>query len=280
MMLVITPTDLPGNSHQTDDDSPTKVVRSDSYRLSWADVLKPGDGWFAGLMNVFPEVHRPDDVIGLAGLESQEHSILWLGPAEVIDLFAAAPDHGVPWDAFSREGLLADRWPNTDAWQAYLPPTTWNPGGQGIVTEHAFPDGAKVVVYELLGSPALLSAGVKEVSHAEPVPVVTYHCTRCHQAADQSDRYSSASPEDRRAASRRARKHMRPGNCRGAAATVWGDKMTAAVAEAVTGTSIGDPAGLYAARCQTAQIRTDGHSSTTCAEVREARKFSASHRSG
>jgi hypothetical protein len=274
-MQLMIPVDVPGNAHHTAADVPTRVLRSDFYRVSWVDVLEPGDGWYAGLSGDFPEVSRPGDGIGLAGLESQEHSVLWFGPAAVIDRFVADPDRVMPWEAFRGEGMMLDRWPDSVAWRFYLPPTTWNPGGQGIVTEHTFPDGAQVVVYELLGRPAVLSGGVHQVSSEDLVPVVTYHCTRCHSAGGRADRFSSASPDDRRAASRQARRHMRPGNCRGADDVEQGDRMCEVVAEVVTGRAVADRSGLFVARCQTAPILADGFSATTCAEVREARKFSA-----
>jgi hypothetical protein len=277
-MLTIHPTDLPGNVHQMPADNPVYVTGSRLYRMSWADVVERADPRFAALTEVFPGQYRPGGTFGVAGLESQEHSILWMGSADVITRFRDDPEHVVPWAEFGEQGVYADRWPNSAAWLDFIPPTTWNPGGQGIVAEHSF-GGAKVIVYELLGRPALLSEGTKN----EPeglVPVVTFHCTRCHMAGSHSDRFMSASPADRRMAGLRARKHMRPGQCRGAEATAWGDRMIAAAAHVVRGVpEPADPAGLYASGCQVRGIGPgDVLPDSTCAEVCAARTHTVGHR--
>src|SRR5260370_35361804 len=143
-----------------------------------------------------------------------------------------------------------------------------------------FGGGAKVIVSGLLGRPALLSEATKGEPQG-PVPVVTFHCTRCHQESTRSDRYMSASPEDRRIAGLHARHHMRPGQCRGAEATARGDKMIAPVEHAVRGVpEPRDPAGLYASRCQVLPLRPDDISDSSCAEVREARARTARHNQG
>ncbi|HMH91103.1 MAG TPA: hypothetical protein VK586_08470, partial [Streptosporangiaceae bacterium] len=112
-----------------------------------------------------------------------------------------------------------------------------------------------------------------------PVPVVTYHCTRCHSEASASDRIMSANPDDRRLAGHRARQHMRPGACRGAEVTARGDRMVAAVEEHVWGTAgRREQAGLYAAWCQDHELRPEDFSSaSSCAEVRAARTHTARH---
>ncbi|MBB2749220.1 UNVERIFIED_ORG: hypothetical protein FHR35_009133 [Microbispora rosea subsp. rosea] len=278
-MLVLPPTDLPGNTHHLSPTNPTFVTGAARYRLSWTGIVERSDPRFDALTEIFAGSHRPTDTFGVAGLESQEHSILWLGPADTVTRFEANPATGFPFTELNTHGCFGDRWPNTDAWLDFIPATTWNADGQGIVTEYAFDDGGQVVVYELLGRPALLSQG-----HAEGprglVPVVTFHCTRCHYEGDHHDRYMSAGPADRRAACRKARQHLRPGRCRGSEATSRADMMVAVVDQVVAGRpQPADTTGLYASRCQTSELRCDealAHS--TCAEIREARKHTARHR--
>jgi hypothetical protein len=274
-MLTINPTDLPGNVHEVSPDNPARVIRSRYYRMSWAGIVERGDPRSGELAEVFPEQYRPAATFGVAGMESQEHSVLWIGEPGVIARFRDDPRHAVPWAELGEQGSWADRWPDSDAWREFIPAATWCPGGQGIVTEYGF-GGAKVVVYELLGRPALLSAGAKGDPEG-PVPVATFHCTRCHAVDTCDHRYMSASPEDRRAACRAARRHMLPGRCEGAAATARGDQMVAAVSQVARGVPVPrDTAGLYAASCQARQVRPDdigAHS--TCAEVREARTHTA-----
>jgi hypothetical protein len=270
-MLTIYPTDLSGNVHEVAPDNSARVTRSKLYRMSWADIVDRDDSRFGALTEVFPEPYRPAGTFGVAGMESQEHSILWIGQPGVIARFRDDPEHVVPWAELHEQATWVDRWPNSRAWLEFIPATTWNPGGQGIVTELAF-DGAKVIVYELLGRPALLSAGPKG-DPAGPVPVVTFHCTRCHAEDTRDHRYMSASPDDRRAACQAARRHMLPGRCEGAEATARGDQMVAAVNRVFRGVPAPrDMSGLYAASCQTSEVRPDDvGAASTCAEVREAR---------
>lgn len=270
-MLHVTPQDLPGNVHEVSPGNPARVIRSRFYRLSWAGIIDAADLRHAGLAGVFPAECRPTGSFGAAGLESQEHSILWVGDPDVIAGFTADPIHQVPWDAIQQTGIRADRWPDTGGWPELIPAGTWNPGGQGIVTEFDF-HGAKVIVYELLGQPGLLSAH-SDHDPGGPVPVVTWHCTRCHMASDAGGRILSGGPEDRRTAGLRARKHMRPGNCRGDDGS--GDRMVAAVRSAVSGVTHPADAGLYASWCATAELDTGSRAGTTCAEVREARLHTA-----
>ncbi|WP_030964838.1 hypothetical protein [Streptomyces sp. NRRL S-378] len=43
-------------------------------------------------------------------------------------------------------GVLCGFWPQGDGWDAYLPSNTWDPGGEGSVTEFDHPNASKVVV--------------------------------------------------------------------------------------------------------------------------------------
>ncbi|TYB71292.1 hypothetical protein FXF51_02335 [Nonomuraea sp. PA05] len=276
-MLTLPPIDLPGNVHHVKEDNPVYVTGADSYRMSWAAVIERTDPRWDGLTAGFIEEYRPTSTFGVAGIESQEHSLMWLGAADVIARFVANPV-AVPWGELGEHGGYGDKWPNGDAWNAFIPHTTWNPGGQGVVTEYSFDDGnGSVVVYELLGRPALLSPGVREIGDG-PVPVVTFHCTRCHYDGDHSDRYMSARPDDRRTVCRKARQHMRPGRCRGEEANARGDQMIAAVREVVGRPVTGSTKGLHAAWCQKRDLDSDGVMvSSSCAEVQAARTHTAQH---
>jgi hypothetical protein len=111
--------------------------------------------------------------------------------------------------------------------------------------------------------------------------MVTYHCTRCHHEAGSWDRQMSGGPQDRRNICLSARQHMLPGGeCRGAEAVAWGDKMISTVQSVATGRpALTDPTGLFASDCQTASLGVEGvRARSTCAEVREARKHTVRHR--
>jgi hypothetical protein len=277
MMLQLAPIDLPGNVHHVSPDNPTYVTGAANYRMSWAAVIERSDPRWDVLTEGFIEEYRPADTFGVAGVESQEHSLLWLGPAEVIARFIADPV-AIPWVELAENGGYANRWPNGDAWNALIPHTTWNPDGQGIVAEYPFDDGnGSVVVYELLGRPALLSPGVTAIGD-EPVPVVTFHCTRCHYEGDSGDRHMSAAPDDRRTVCRKARQHTRPGRCRGEEANARGDEMVAAVQAFIGNPVTGSKEGLHAAWCQTKDLNPNEIMAfSSCAEVREARVHTDRH---
>ncbi|MCF6467438.1 hypothetical protein FAF44_03285 [Nonomuraea sp. MG754425] len=276
MMLTLPPIDLPGNTHQVSPNNSTYVTSAAQYRMSWAAVIERSHPRWDALTEGFIEEHRPTDTFGVAGLESQEHSAMWLGPADIIARFVANPV-AVPWSELTQHGGFADRWPNGNAWNELIPHTTWNPDGQGIVTEFQFDDGGSVVVYELLGRPALLSPGVDAIGEGL-VPVVTFHCTRCHYDGDHSDRHMSAAPDDRRTVCKKARQHTRSDRCRGEEANARGDQMIAAVQEVIGKPVSGSTKGLHAAWCQ--NKRLDPHDlmvSSSCAEVREARTHTDRH---
>ncbi|MEW1842655.1 hypothetical protein AB0392_32325 [Nonomuraea angiospora] len=276
-MLILPFTDLPDNFHHVSPTNSTRVTSSQRYRLSWTTIIERSDPRFDALTEVFMGEFRPIDTFGVAGTESQEHSVLWFGPADIIARFEANPAAGIPWDEFNQQGVRADRWPNDDAWQQVIPATTWNPDGQGIVAEYSFDDGGSVVVYEMLGRPALLSSGVSKSPNG-PTPLVTFHCTRCHEESGHHDRYMSARPDDRRIVCQQARRHMRPGRCGGAEANARNDRMVAVVQEAFGRPVTGSTEGLYAAQCATKDLDPNGILvSSSCAEVREARTHTARH---
>ncbi|SEU46735.1 hypothetical protein [Nonomuraea wenchangensis] len=277
-MLILPFADIPGNTHHVSEDNPAYVTHADQYRMSWATIIERSHPNWDALTEGFVEEYRPTDTFGVAGAESQEHSLIWLGPADVIARLQANPVD-VPWSEFNQHGIWADRWPNGDAWNALIPRTTWNPDGQGVVTEYPFEDGnGSVVVYEMLGRPALLSPGVSE-SPEGPTPLVTWHCTRCHEEGDSRDRFMSAAPSDRRTVCMKARKHMRPGQCRAEEANARGDRMVAVVQEVFGRPVTGNTAGLYAAQCATKDLDPNGIMMTSsCAEVSEARTHTDRHR--
>jgi hypothetical protein len=271
MVITVAPVDLPGNTHTTASDAPYRVNGADRYRLSWADIVEAADPVFPALAATFLPAHRPTCTFGVAGLESQEHSLLWFGRPEAIGPLRDDPGRGWSPAGLQASGTFCEYWPSDPAWLDYMPRGTWCPGGAGIVTELAFPDGAPghVIVYELTGRPALLSAGITTTPD-DPIPVITFHCTRCHHKGDSGERYMSALPSDRRVASIRARKHVR--HCEGFAATRRDDRMAAAVQQAITGSRPADATGMYAAHCQTAALHPAKHGyPSSCAEVREAR---------
>ena len=200
---------------------------------------------------------------------------MWIGQPGVIAGFRDDPQHAAPWAELGEQGVWVDRWPNSEAWLDFIPPVTWCPGGQGIVAEHDF-DGATVVVYEKLARPVYLSHSWR--GGEEPaglVPVVTFHCTRCHCEADPGERHMSASPEDRRTVGQVARQHMRPGRCQGDAAAARRDAMAATVARAAGRQA--RPAGQLADLCQHSVPDPGDMAASTCGEVRAAREHSARH---
>lgn len=278
-MLILPFTDIPDNTHHVKEPNSTYVTHADQYRMSWATIIERSHPNWDALTGCFTDDSQPTDTFGVAGLESQEHSVLWIGPADVIARFQADPV-AIPWSEFNQQGIWGDRWPNGDAWYELIPRTTWTPDSQGVVTEYPFEDGnGSVVVYEMLGRPALLSPGVSE-SPEGLTPLVTFHCRRCHEESGSHDRYMSASPQDRRTVCLKARQHMRPGQCRGAEANARNDRMVAVVREVISKRPVtGSTEGLYAAQCQIKDPNPNSiMASSSCAEVREARTHTDRHR--
>jgi hypothetical protein len=209
-MITIKPVDLPGNTHQLAENSTVKIISAARYRISWADILPPDSPVFIR--------QKPSEPIGVAGAESQEHSLLWSGPADIIAGYLGDPAQIPPWDQLNQAGSWTPGWPNIEQWLKLMPAVTWCPEGQGIVTTYTYPDGnGQVTVYETLGLPTIMSMASLNGNNgpAGPVPIVTYHCTRCHTENYQDRRIMSACPDDRQLACQEARKHMLPGKCKG-----------------------------------------------------------------
>jgi hypothetical protein len=277
-MLLLPFSDLPGNAHDLAPGSRTRVARSRSYRVSWLDVVSPGEPRYGDLAGAFPAGFLPAGEFGAAGLESQEHCVVWAGDAGVIAAAIADPAHRLPEAELAARGSWGSQWPG-GAWLDRIPATTWCPGGQGIVADYDFA-GARVVVYETPGRPALVPGGIG-CAPAGPQPVVTFHCTSCHLADERDHRYLSSGPGARQAACQAARRHMQPGQCEGPRGAARAGQMAAAVMRAARGTPApGDPAALYAAHCQTRQPSRDITATSSCAEVREARTHAARHAPG
>lgn len=211
MMMVLQFDDLPGNDHHMNPGLPWKAVRSSRYRASWATVIERRHPQFGDLVTVIPEAMRPAATFGAIGWESQEHSCLWTGDPAVARI-QDSPDVA-DWSEVLASGKLMDRWPLRGPWTELMPPTTWNPGGEGIVAE--YPLGkASAVVYELLATPA--KASRLGAAADGPQPVVTFLCTACHFQDTNNDRYPSEGPYAREKACQAARRHLdrceRPGN--------------------------------------------------------------------
>lgn len=209
--------DLPGNRHYTDTGNPAYVIASDRKRISWIGVIDEDDPRFHEFADAIPDRYRPVGTFAVAGAESQEDSVFWFGPVHVLtDVLSAPSSNSFPalFRAFAEHGIATQGWPEIQPWTGFIPARTWHPGGSGIVAAYPFPGGrAEVVVYEIPGKPVKLS-NYGTGDRPGPVPVVTWHCTRCHEEGDASARWQSGGPSDRREACRAARLHIRPGGCR------------------------------------------------------------------
>jgi hypothetical protein len=291
----ITPTDIPHNTHTISPGNPVVVTSAALYRLSWYGLVEDTAPDFADLVATFDQQYRPADTFGVAGLESQEHALMWFGPAEIIRRFAASMAAGPavpPFAEFNSTGVHAVGWPPDHAWSRAIPRGTWTPQGHGILAEYDFPDYGQIVVYEQPGTPTYGSVRATGTAHQWEladdseglVPTVTWHCTRCHlESAHDRRVYTSADPGDRGAACRDARRHLRSGRCPGQDGDGgrWGtrkwDEVTATIESVASGVAAPTTVeGLHASRCATSKV--DPHnvlSSSSCAEVRAARVATA-----
>jgi hypothetical protein len=258
-MLILEFADVPGNEHDMHPKLPWKAVRSHGYRPSWATVIDRRHPQFGALVAAIPSVMRPATTFGAIGLESQEHSFLWAGDPAVITRIQDSPGT-VDWSEVVASGKLMDRWPHQAPWVELMPVTTWNQGGEGIVTQ--YPVGqASVVVYELIATPA--KASRRANAGQEPQPVVTFHCAACHLQDTDNARYPSDGPYARERACQAARRHL--GECDQKPGLA--DRMEASVAA-----TSGVPAAGYAARCATRSLEpSSSRAWSSCAEVRAAR---------
>lgn len=195
------------NTHYTSETNPTYVTHSEWYRLAGVLLLTPDRPDFAELESVFlPEFRRPEGY-GMAFLESEEHTRMYLGSVEQIRAVAAGE---VALDV--TQGITGDKWPHENGWDKVTPSGTWNPDGKGVLTVHPHPNGVdEVIVYEFHG------AYLRE----DPTPKVTFHCTACHLDTRHSggDMHENTDPDMRRWAGRQARSHMRSAERHGVGGT-------------------------------------------------------------
>lgn len=258
-MKLLPLSDIPGNTHVTDPDSPSRVTSAASYRNTWTHIVAPGDPRRDGLLGSFKPEYVPFGDVGIIGLESQEHSLAWVGPAVIAE--QAAAGHPPGWSTLVTDGFFYGGWPNTGAWENLVPAVSWHPGGCGVLGAYPL-DGGEVVVYEI---PGRTEDGDKTI--------VTWHCTACHVAGDWKERYESREPRDRQIAARQARRHSLPGQCEAAAENPKNDAMVAVVAR-----TAGKPASemTYASWCAAREIPVNPYGEeSSCAEVRQARTRTA-----
>ncbi|MFF5475414.1 hypothetical protein [Streptomyces achromogenes] len=189
---------MAANTHYVSDTNPTHVTHAEWYRISLTGILTPQHENFEAMQSIFPPEHRRLEGYGLAFLESEEHSRLYVGSIEQITAYDSDPSTRLD---VSR-GQTYDHWPHTDGWSEFIPDTTWNPDGRGVVTSFEHPEGGDVLVYEFHGS----------WFPGRPTrKLVTFHCMHCHTDTfyDSGKVQENRGPQDRRWAARLARQHIR-----------------------------------------------------------------------
>ncbi|MGO4459906.1 hypothetical protein AB4039_21805 [Streptomyces sp. M-16] len=187
--------------HTVSETNPTYVTGADRYRIPFTGFLTPDNPKFAVMEEfVLPEHRRPEGY-GLAFLESEEHSLTYIGSVRQIEEYRASNGDGTAVLDPS-QGVMYAFWPRDEGWDDYLPHNTWNPGGEGIVTEFDHPLGGKVVVYEYLQNDPKADG---------PTPMIGLHCERCHPRPnlDYDKHRPNTRPHDRRWFARNARAHVR-----------------------------------------------------------------------
>ncbi|MFD9047784.1 hypothetical protein [Streptomyces zaomyceticus] len=184
-------------AHTVSDTNPTYVTGADQYRISVTGLLTPDNPQFTQMEELLNLEHRRPDGYGIAFLESEEHSRTYYGSIQQIEEHRAG---GSPALDLSKGALYAF-WPNGSGWEDFIPATTWNAGGQGIVTEFDHPLGGRVTVYEY----------VLEGRDTDNTPMVGFHCDRCHPDPniDHETSMPNRGPQDRRWSARNAREHIR-----------------------------------------------------------------------
>ncbi|GAA1111832.1 hypothetical protein [Streptomyces javensis] len=185
------------NTHYVSETNPTHVTHAEWYRISLTRVLTPQHENFDGMQSIFPPEYRRPEGYGLAFLESEEHSRLYVGSIQQITEYQN--DLTMPLDV--SQGQTYDKWPHTEGWDTFIPDNTWNPDGRGIITAFEHPEGGDVIVYEFHGS---------WLKDKPKRPLVTFHCTHCHQDTfhDSGKIHENHGPHDRRWAARQARQHI------------------------------------------------------------------------
>lgn len=180
------------NKHYVSDTNSVHVTFADNYRVSGFATLTPIHPDFEELQEHISPEHRRPDGYGLAFLESEEHSLMYVGSVEQVEECRTS---GAPLDV--KVGVSYDKWPHGPAWDKFIPDNTWHQSGEGIVTEFDHPAGGKVVVYEYLAAD----------DNGSKVPMVAFHCDHCHPAEHEQSR-ANKGPHDRRWTARMARTHI------------------------------------------------------------------------
>ena len=186
--------------HTVSKNNPLYVTGADAYRIPFTGLLTPQNPQFAAMEQFFlPEHRRPEDY-GLAFLESPEHSLTYLTSLRQITEYRAANTDGTAV-LDPTQGQMYGFWPRDEGWDTFIPANTWNPVGEGIVTEFDHPLGGKITVLEYL----------KIGTDGEKTPMVGLHCERCHRdpATDLENNLPNNGPQDRRWIARNARLHVR-----------------------------------------------------------------------
>ena len=190
-------------NHTVSETNPVHVTSADSYRISITALLTPDHAKFAVMEETIKPEHRHPDGYGLALLESEEHSVMYVGPVrQITDYHAAKETGGATLDV--TQGVMYDRWPHGEGWNDYIPRNTWTRDGEGIITSFTHPQGGKVYVYEY----------VKTDDDGNRTPMVTFHCEQCHNISEGfggggEGARENRGPHDRRWTARLARIHIR-----------------------------------------------------------------------
>ncbi|MCZ0204706.1 hypothetical protein OZK63_04670 [Streptomyces sp. UMAF16] len=251
---------MAANTHYVSDSNPVHVTHAEWYRISLTGILTPQHENFEAMQSIFPPEHRRPGY-GLAFLESEEHSRLYVGSIEQITAYTSDPSTRLDVS----QGQTYDHWPHTDGWTEFIPDTTWNPDGRGVVTAFEHPAGGDVIVYEFHGS---------WLPGRPTRKLVTFHCTHCHTDTfhDSGKVLENRGPHDRRWAVRQARQHIRSAKqhgvggqasqCRKADPSMM--RIVTQVANELSG--LNRPVSSYESMCAT---------SGPCATVRELKALQA-----
>lgn len=237
-------------NHTISEKNPLYVTGADQYRTPFTLLLTPTHPRFEELQEFILPEHRRSEGYGMVFLESEEHSATYIGTIQQVKEYVAS---SATTSLDASQGVCYGFWPQGDAWKEAVPDNTWNPGGEGIVTEFVHPKGGRVTVYEFLGA---------WTEDAPKRPLVTFHCTVCHHNTlyDSGKVHESTGPDRRRWAARNARQHIRSVDSSHSECRITSPRfaeVVTAVANEMHGTN--SPVVTWESRCSTegpcAQIR-------------------------